>query len=114
MVAARRLPFAPPLRVQTDAYTEIGLHAELARHGEDLTKLRELLDDEDHPLAEALAAKRHAYEQRILVAVADDQAFRAAHHRQRREELGLAARLDAEVVRRPRVQNFFDDLAELI
>ena len=50
----------------------------------------------------------------VLVAVADDQRFRIAMNRQRREQLRLAARLDAEVKRLAGVDDLLDHLAELI
>ncbi len=114
VIAARSLPLAAAFGMQPDADAEIGLDADLAGDAEDLAELRELLDDEDDALAEPLAGERDADEERVLVAVADDQPLGAAHHRERGEQLRLAARLEAEVVRRAGVEDLLDDLAQLV
>ena len=57
-------------------------------------------------------SKRVLDEDGVLVAVADDQALRVAMDRQRREELGLAAALQAEVKFAAGVEDFLDHLAQ--
>ena len=51
---------------------------------------------------------------RILVAVADDQALGVLVHRERGEQLRLAARFETEMKLRAGIDDLFDDFAQLV
>ena len=77
-------------------------------------KLLELLDDHDDFLAELAPEQGILHEERILVAVADDEALGVAMDGQRGDQLGLAAGLDAEMERRAGIHDLLDHFAELV
>jgi hypothetical protein len=81
---------------------------------DDVVYLRELLDDEDHALAELAADERQADVVVVLVAVADDHAARARVHRQGDHELGLGAGLQAVVVVLAGLHDLVDHLPQLV
>ena len=89
VVPAGALPLAPALGGQAHAHAEVRLDAQLLRDGDDLDQLAQLLDHQDHALAQALAVQGQADEAGILVAVADDEALGPAHHGQGGHQLGL-------------------------
>ena len=57
---------------------------------------------------------RDADESAVLVAVADDQALRVLVHRQRGDQLRLAARFEAEMKLLAGVDDLFDHFAQLV
>ena len=71
------------------------------------------LDDRDDLAAHLLRQHRHLDEFEVLEAVADDRRV-VGRHRRHREQLRLAAGLEAEAVLRAEVQHFLDDLALLV
>ncbi len=90
------------------------LHAHLARDGDDLAQLFELLDHHDHLLPQLDAHERHADEKGVFVAVANDQEARLVLQGQAGEKLRLAAHLQAKLVRLARVQDFLHHFAQLV
>ena len=78
------------------------------------SQLLEFLDHDDDRLAELAAEQRGADEGAILVAVADDQALGILVHRERGDQLRLAAGLEAEMKLRAGVDDLLDHLAELV
>jgi len=88
--------------------------AGLLRDPDDVVDLRELLHDDDDPLAELAAEERQADVVVVLVAVADDEARRALVHRERDHELGLGARLEPVVVGPAGADDLVNDLAQLV
>ena len=107
-------PFARPFARQPHADSEHRLHAHLTRDRDDVPQLLQLLDHHHHFLAQLDAHQRHADEQSIFVAVADNQAARLVLKRQAGEQLGLAPNLQAELVRLARVQDFLHHFAQLV
>ena len=79
-----------------------------------MRKLGELLDD-DEDLAPQLAAhQRQPQVLLVLVAIADGERLGIRVEREHDQELALAARLEAEVVRSAGVEDLLDHLAHLV
>ena len=65
-------------------------------------------------LPSLLPEQRDADEGAVLVAVADDQGLGVRVHGERREQLGLAAGLEAEMICLAGIDDLLDDLAQLV
>ena len=102
-----------PLRRQLDAHADVRAHADLLGVLEHQLELGELLDDRDDLPAHLLRQHRHLDELVVLEAVADDRRV-VGRHRRHREQLGLAAGLEAEAVLLAEVEHFLDDLPLLV
>ena len=113
-VAARLLPAARAARRQprADAERRLDLHA--LADAVDLIELGRLLDDEDHRLAQLRREQRGLDVLLVLVAVADDERLVVLVDRHDREELGLAAGLEAVVERPAELDDLLDDGAVLV
>ena len=72
------------------------------------------VDDDDRGAAEALPEQRGLDVLAVLVAVADDQRAGRLEQRQRDEQLGLAARLQADVVLGAVLDDLLDHVALLV
>ncbi len=79
-----------------------------------MVKLLQLLHDHDHLLAELVTKKGILDEDGVFVAIADNQALRLLVDRERRDQLRLAARLDAELKLLARRHDLLHDFAELV
>ena len=77
-------------------------------------ELLDLFDDHDDGLAQLAAEQRHLDVERVLIAVADEEALGIAMDGERGEEFRLAADLEAELVGRAGVHDFLHDFAELV
>ena len=80
----------------------------------DVVELGRLLDDEDDRLAHLRREQRGLDVLLVLVAVADDQRLVVLVDRHDREELGLAAGLEAVVERPAELDDLLDDGAVLV
>ena len=112
-IAARALPSTTAACRQLDAHANLRPHPNLLRVLEDEPQLRVLLDDGDDVAAHLLREHHRLDVLGILEAVAHDRRV-VRGHRHDRQQLGLAAGLEAELERRTEVQDFLDDLALLI
>ena len=79
-----------------------------------MCELFQLFHDENDRLAELAAEEGVLNEARVFVSVADHKTFGVRVHGERRQELGLAAGLDAEVPGLAGIDDLFHDLAELV
>ena len=104
---------AAAARRQLDAEADLRPHADLLGILEDQAELGVLLDDRDDVAPDLLGQHRHLDELGVLEAVADDRDVVGGQCRHR-HQLRLAARLDAEVVGTPELQDFLDHLALLV
>ena len=77
-------------------------------------ELLQLLDDENHLLAELQPQQGGTDELVILVAVAHHETLGIGVNGKGGDHLRLTARLDPEVVGKPRVDDLLHDLAELV
>ncbi len=107
-------PFAGSLGSQTHPHPDHRLDADLLGNGQDLEKLLEFFNHQNHLFAQLTAQQRVLDEERILVTVADDQRIGILVNGQRREQLRFASRFDPEMVRRAGVHDLLDHLAQLI
>ena len=114
VLAAARGPFARSARVQTHAETDERLDVHLAGNFHDLPQFLDLLDDQDNLLAKLAAQERVLDEDGVLVAVANDDAFRVTVDRQRSEEFRLAAAFQAEMKIVASVEDFLHHLTQLV
>ncbi len=107
-------PLARALGHEAHAQADHRIDAHVLGDAGDGPDLGELLGDEDDLLAELAPEQRGADEVVVLVAVADDERLVVGVHREAREDLGLAADLDAVVVGPPRIEDLLHHLAELV
>jgi hypothetical protein len=112
-VAARLDPAPRALRRQLGARRGAA-DAEVARHRITRSSSWEAVDDDDRRAAELLREQRDLYVLAILVAVADDQGLGVVHDRHDRQQLRLAARLEADVVGAAEVDHLLDHVALLV
>src|SRR6185295_1939044 len=96
--AAGLLPLAASARVQAHAEPDERANRVLLGEGDVVRELEGLLDDDDDPPAELGRAERRAEVVTVLEAVAGDDRLGARTQGDRREELGLAPRLEPEAV----------------
>src|SRR6266478_9079413 len=114
VLAAARRPFARAFAIQTSTNTNIGFEADLLRRANDLLQLFEFFRDDNNRLAKFAAKQRDANKSGIFIAVADDQALRVFLHGKRGNQFRLAACFEPKVKLFARIDNFLDDLAQLI
>ena len=107
-------PFAGAFAQQARADAHQRLDPHLARHGDDLLELLELLHHHDDLLAQLDAHEGHADKQGVLVTVANNQAAVLALQRQAGEQLRLAPHFQPELVRLARVQYFLHHFPQLV
>src|SRR5262249_8822842 len=126
-VAGAGAPAAGPAGRQLDAHADDRPHLQRLGVTDDQLQLGELLDDGDDLFADLAGQHGHLDELVVLEAVADDRravllaALAGATSRaaavgqgQHREQLGLAAGLDPEVVGLAEGEDLLDDLALLV
>ena len=114
LLAAALLPAAEAARRELDAHAGRRRHAHLVGDLEQHVDLAQLLDDDEHLVAELLAHEGEAHELLVLVAVADDQVIGVLGEAEDRLELRLAAALEADAVRLAELDDLLDDVALLI
>ncbi len=114
VVTGRQRPLALAARQQLGPEPDHGLHAGFGGDADDLVKLGQLLDDNDHFFPQLAAEQREADIVVVFVAVADDEALVALVHRERDHQLGLGAGLEAVIVILAGGENLIDDLAQLV
>ena len=113
-VAAGLLPAAGAARRQARAEAELRLDLHALADAVDVVELGRLLDDEDDRLAHLRREQRGLDVLLVLVAVADDQRLVVLMDRHDREQLGLAAGLEAVVERAAVLDDLLDDGAVLV
>ena len=92
----------------------VGVDAHLVGHLEQHVDLAQLLDHDEHLVAELLAHEGEAHELLVLVAVADDQVVGVLGEAEHRLQLRLAAALEADAVRLAELDDLLDDVALLV
>src|SRR5690348_3540347 len=105
-------PKAPRRELDPDTRRRLDLH--LVGDLEEHVDLAQLLQDNEHLMAELLTHEGEAHELLVLVAVANDDVVRRLGQTENRLELRLAAALQADAVRLPKLENFLDDVALLV
>src|SRR5439155_9985590 len=114
VLAAARRPFACAFAIQTSTNTNVGFAVDLLRCANDLLQLFEFFRDDNDRLAKLAAKQCNANKSGIFIAVADDQALRVFLHGKRGNQFRLAACFEPKVKLFARIDNFLDDLAQLI
>ena len=107
----------PPPRAgagQLDPHPDAGPHAVGLGLLDDQPQLAELLDHGDHVAADLLGQDHRLDKAGVLEAVADHQGFGVVHQSQYGQQLGLAAGLQAEIMRGAKLQQVFHDVPLLI
>src|SRR5215475_6895824 len=112
--AAARRPFARAFTVKTHANANMGLHADFFRRADRLLQLFELLSNDDYLLIELAAKQRDTDKSRVFVTIANDETLGVLMHRQRGNQFGLASSFKTKMKLLTSIDNFFDDLAQLI
>ena len=113
LTAARR-PLAGTFGGETDPGADPRFDPHLLGDGQDLREFLDFFHHHDEALAQLASKHGIANVVRILVAVANDEAFRVGMHGERGEEFRLAAGLEAEMEWFACVDNLFDHLAQLV
>src|SRR5688500_8033562 len=112
-IAAGRLPASRSSRRELDSHADIRPNADLFRVVQDQLELGVLLDHRNDDAAHLLRQHRHLDELSVLEPVADD--WRVVFgKRDDREQLGLAAGLEAEAVLTAEIEDFLDHLPLLV
>ncbi len=91
-----------------------GFTPSLGGKAQDRVEFRQLLDDEDDPLAETPAEEGNADVVVVLVAIADDQALIVVVQCQCDHQLGFRPGFESVVVVLARQQHLLDDFAQLV
>jgi hypothetical protein len=113
-LAARVGPLADALGHQPRADADVRPDADVARHADHHVELGEAVDHEDRGAAEALRHERGLDVAAVLVAVADEQRAGRVEQRECDDQLGLAADLEADPVRRAEADDLLHDVALLV
>ena len=103
-----------PFGRETGAYAEHRPDLELAGAGEDGLELAHAIHDDDDLAAELLRQHGGLDVGAVFVAVAEDQRLGVVLQRQRDQQLGLGAGLDAEVRRPAVLDQLLDDVTLLV
>ena len=122
MVSSPNFAFSPPLgahlpapfAVKAHPDADARLNADFFGRANRLFELFQFLDHDDDTFAEFAAEQRDADVGGVLVAVANDQAFRVLVHGQRRDQFRFAAGLETKMKLLAGIDNFFDYLTQLI
>ena len=113
-VAGGLHPLAGALRAEARPHADHGPDVELAARGQDGVELGHAVHGDDDLAPELLGEERRLDEGLVLVAVAEDEGLGVVVHGQGHQELGLAARLDAEVEGAPVLDQLLDHVALLV
>ena len=113
LTAAGR-PLSGAFRGEPHANSDHRFDADFLRDAQYFPQFLNLLHHHDDFLPQLAPQQAVLDEERILVAVANDQALRVAVHRQRGDQLRLAPRLDSKMKRAPRVRDLLHHLAQLV
>ena len=92
----------------------VGIDAQLVGDLEQHVDLAQLLEHDEHLVAELLAHEGEAHELLVLVAVADDEVVGALGEAEDGLELRLAAALEADAVRLAELDDLLDHVALLV
>ena len=114
VLATTGRPLACSLGEETHTGADHRLDTHLLGDGQDLVEFLQLLNDEDHLLAEFQPQQGCTDELIILVAVTHHETLGIGMDGEGGDHLRLAAGLDAKVVGKPRVDDLLHDLAELV
>ena len=114
LLAAALGPAPRPLARELDPHAERRLDPHLVGHLEQHVELVELLDHDEHLVAQLLAHQGQAHELLVLVAVADDQVLAALAEAQHRLQLRLAAALEPHAVRVAELDDLLHHVALLV
>jgi hypothetical protein len=114
LVASGRGPAPHALAAELGAHAERGPDAQVFEGAEDDVQLLDALEHHHDRVVEALRHERGLDVAAVLVAVADDEAVFVVHGRERDQQLGLAAGLEAVAVGATRLHHLFDEVALLV
>src|SRR5581483_7883771 len=114
VLAAAGCPFAGTFAVKTYPNTNMRFHANFLRGADCLLQLFELFGDDDHFFAKLAAEQRDTDERRVFVTIANDETFGVLMHRQRGDQFRFASSFEAKMKLLAGIDNFLDDLAQLI
>src|SRR5690625_2561800 len=112
--SGRGCPFTFALSEKFGANSDQRLDAEFSGNGNDRFDFGNLLDDDKDFFAEFPSAEGEPDIFIVFVTIADDQAFQIVVEGEGDQEFRFATGFDSEIVRFARVENLFDDLAELV
>ena len=113
-VSGRRLPLARPFGGQLAAQPDQRLHVHLVGELQEMRQLGQLLDDDDDLPSQLASDEGEAEVLLVLVAVADGEGLGVGVEREDDQQLALAARFQAEVIRRAGVEDLLDHLPHLV
>ena len=113
-VAGRIDPLARAARGEPRAHADVRADPELARGLDQEVDLVEAVDHDDRGPAEPLREQRGLDVGAVLVAVADDQRAGRVEQRERDQQLGLAAGLEADAALRAVLHDLLDHVPLLV
>src|SRR6266496_1382637 len=114
VLAAARRPFTGAFAIQASTNANVRLDANLVRCANDLLQFFQFFRDDNDRFAKFATKQRDANESGIFIAVADDQTLGVFLHGERSNQLRFAACFEPKVELFAGVDNFLDDLAQLI
>src|SRR2546423_11861697 len=114
LLAAALLPAPEAARRQFDPHASCRRDVHFIRDLQQHVDLAQLLEDDEHLMAELLAHEGEAHELLVLVAIADDEVVCRLGETEDGLELRLASALEADAVRFAELQNYFDDMPLLV
>ncbi len=103
-----------PLVVEPRAHADDRPHLEVARRSEDGLELAHPVHDDDDLAPELLREQRGLDVGAVFVAVAEDERLGVVLQRERHQQLGLGAGLDAEIEGPAVLDQLLDDVALLV
>src|SRR5438132_3640540 len=112
VLASARRPFARPSTVKANADPDVRLDPDFLRGANRMLQFFQLLDHNDDRLAELAAEQRDSNVSGILVAIANDEAFRVLMHGKRGHKFWFAARLETKMKLLAGIDNLFDYFAQ--
>src|SRR5882724_7259800 len=114
VLAAARRPFAGAFAIQASTNANVGLDANFVRCANDLLQFFQFFRDDNDRFAKFAPKQRDANESGIFIAVADDQTLGVFLHGERSNQLRFAACFEPKMKLFACIDNFLDDLAQLI
>src|SRR5437016_12471227 len=114
VLAATWRPLAGAFAMQASTNANVGLDSNLVGCANALLQFFQFFRDDNDRFAKFAPKQRNANESGIFIAVADDQTLRVFLHGKRSNQLRFAACFEPKVKSFARIDNFLDDLAQLI
>src|SRR4029077_9201651 len=114
VLAAARRPFAGAFAIQASTNANQGLDADFVRCANDLLKFFQFFSDDNDRFTKFSAKQRNANKSGIFIAIANDQTLGVFLHGECSNELRFTACFEPKMKLFACVDNFLDDLAQLI